>query len=447
MSLKLFIKMLYKVLQFSTYLLLFHQAILGQDLSPLIQTAWANNAALKAKEFNLKAAEAAWNEARSMFGPQVGLNLQYTLAAGGRTIDLPIGDLLNPVYTTLNQLTQTQNFSPITNTAVQFLPNNFYDLRLRATQPIYYPDLYIQRSVKAEMVVSAKLEQKAFKRLIAKETMDAYFQYQLADYVIGIYAAADSLMSEASRVTHSLMKNGLATPLALSRIDNQRAIIQGNTIASQSQKENALSALQFTIGTTQIPSIILAELPDTSQITAAENEDITRLEHSQNLYNLGIKREENFYKPRIGAFADAGSQAFNFAWAPYVLVGINLEFNLYDNKRHQRIKQRYQNELQSSHSSLDHAKRQVRLLTDVSYRNLTSSVRQATILRNRITHADRNYQDALRRYKEGTGQYLEIIDAQSQKTQIEIQYLLSRLTAWQKWGEYIYATAAYPIND
>jgi len=43
------------------------------------------------------------------FSSQCFFGASYTKADGGRTIDLPLGDLLNPVYQSLNQLMGQQN--------------------------------------------------------------------------------------------------------------------------------------------------------------------------------------------------------------------------------------------------------------------------------------------------------------------------------------------------
>jgi len=60
--------------------------------------------------------------ARSMFLPNITFDLTYSHADGGRSIDLPIGDMLNPVYATLNQLTNSPNFPQIQNEQINFLP-------------------------------------------------------------------------------------------------------------------------------------------------------------------------------------------------------------------------------------------------------------------------------------------------------------------------------------
>jgi outer membrane protein len=421
----------------------------SQDFDPIVNLAWLNNSQLKAKEFNLQAANAEWQEAKALFGPTIGASVQYTLAFGGRTIDLPIGDLMNPVYSKLNELTQTNSFPQIENTAIQFLPNNFYDAKIRATQPIYYPDLIINKDVRAATINLKELEKKAYKRQISKESMDAYFQYLMAKEAIGIYKASDTLLQEAKRITESMIKNGIATPLALARIENQLATIQAYTVDGLAVSENAAAALRFTIGIseeTAIPIISLSPLPDTILQVPNLREDIKQLENARSIYNYGIVKEKQFYLPRIGAFVDLGSQDFNFGLQPYILGGLNLEINLYDHKRHKHKIDQYKAQLSANDELLTHSQKQISLLQKVSYTNLVSTVRQAHIIKSRIPMSRKVFYDALRRYKEGNGQYLEIIDAQSQVMQVDIQYNIARLKAWQRWSEYIYATATYQID-
>ncbi len=73
--------------------------------------------------------------------PSVNLTASYTLAAGGRVIEFPIGDLLNGAYATLNQLTASQRFPQLENQKILLAPNNFYDVKVRTTYPIFNKDI------------------------------------------------------------------------------------------------------------------------------------------------------------------------------------------------------------------------------------------------------------------------------------------------------------------
>ncbi|MFN5426827.1 MAG: hypothetical protein ACK5BO_02230, partial [Bacteroidota bacterium] len=67
-------------------------------LDQYIADAFNNNLVLKEKKIGLDKSLLAIKEARSLFLPTTWFETQYTLAQGGRTINIPIGDLLNPVY-------------------------------------------------------------------------------------------------------------------------------------------------------------------------------------------------------------------------------------------------------------------------------------------------------------------------------------------------------------
>ena len=78
-------------------------------LDQYIQSAFDNNKGLKDQHFQLTRSMLALQEAKSLFGPNVSVLGSYTKSAGGRTIDFPIGDIMNPVYNSLNQLSYSHN--------------------------------------------------------------------------------------------------------------------------------------------------------------------------------------------------------------------------------------------------------------------------------------------------------------------------------------------------
>ena len=68
---------------------------------------------------------------------------RYTVADGGRTIDFPVGDLLNPVYETLDQMLVAQGQAPqfprVRNESIAFLRDQEQETKLVLEQPLYEP--------------------------------------------------------------------------------------------------------------------------------------------------------------------------------------------------------------------------------------------------------------------------------------------------------------------
>jgi outer membrane protein len=107
-----------------------------------------NNLVLKGKNISLKQSMLALKDAKSFFLPSMDFAANYTLANGGRAIILPLGDLLNGVYSSLNTLMDRQMFPQLQNVEEQFLPNNFYDARVRVSYPIFNPDLIYNKQIR-----------------------------------------------------------------------------------------------------------------------------------------------------------------------------------------------------------------------------------------------------------------------------------------------------------
>ena len=84
-------------------------------LDQYVRQAIEQNLSVKEKQSLERKQQMAYEHAGKFSGPEVNFITNYTLAGGGRNIGLPLGDLLNEAYLTLNQLTGTQKFFTIEN--------------------------------------------------------------------------------------------------------------------------------------------------------------------------------------------------------------------------------------------------------------------------------------------------------------------------------------------
>ena len=88
----------------------------------------------------------------------------------------------------------------------------------------------------------------------------------------------------------------------------------------------------------------------------------------------------------------------------------------------------------------------ISLQIEIAKENVISAINQANTYKSRIAATDRIYQDVQKKYREGTANYLDLIDAQTQVTQVNQQYIIAQNNAWVKWAEFVYATASFPID-
>jgi hypothetical protein len=95
-------------------------------LDSYIRIGLDSNLALHQRNFDWQKAQLDLKRAKTFFYPQMDFSSQYTAANGGRSQSIPVGDLLNGVYSTLNQLTGTNKFPQVANQNIQFLPNDYH---------------------------------------------------------------------------------------------------------------------------------------------------------------------------------------------------------------------------------------------------------------------------------------------------------------------------------
>ncbi|HEX6432284.1 MAG TPA: TolC family protein, partial [Niastella sp.] len=206
-----------------------------------IKKGLEGNLALHQKSFDLQKAELDLTRAKALFYPQASLNSQYTLASGGRTQDLPVGDMLNGVYSTLNQLTGQNKFPQISNQTISFLPNDFHDTRVEVSLPLVNTDIYYNKAIKQELIHTQKADIDIYKRELVQHIKEAYYQYLQAGKAVEIYNNALALASENLRVSEKLFQNTMATKETVLRAKAQVSQVKASLIGATNQQQNAVA--------------------------------------------------------------------------------------------------------------------------------------------------------------------------------------------------------------
>lgn len=210
-----------------------------QPLDGYIEAGLKNNLVLQQKNIALDKALLALKVANGMFSPSLTLLGNYTTGDGGRSISFPVGDLLNPVYSTLNQLTGTNNFPTIENVNQNFFPRDFYDVRARASMPILNTDLIYNRKIKAQQTLLQEAEVAIYKRELIRNIKVSYYNYLAAQQGVLIYKSALARAEEGKRVNESLLENGKGLPAYILRSQSELENTKSQLADAERQVENA----------------------------------------------------------------------------------------------------------------------------------------------------------------------------------------------------------------
>ncbi|WP_333624438.1 TolC family protein [Sphingobacterium siyangense] len=438
------------------YTILTTQVVNAQSrLEDYIRQGIESNQSIHQQNFLLEKNIYALGEAKSMFLPNVSFLTTYTKADGGRTIDIPVGDMLNNVYSTLNQLTGTGASPQLQNRSEQLNPDNFYDAKFRVTQPILNAELNYNRKIKLKQVDLQKTEVQLYKRELVKEIKTAYYNYLKAVNAEKIYQSYRSLVLEGERVNKKLLENGKINRTAVIRSKNEVSKIDASIVSAKKTKESAQFYFNFLLNRPLSDSIEVDEITTLPErdLSLMENVD-SREELSKLKIAKGINEDLNglaksYLIPKIGASLDMGSQAFDWKFnkqSRYYLLGVSLEWNLFSFGRNSnRIKQTVA-EQHAIESQTGYVEQQ--LLTELKVRqtNMQSAVAQYESARSQLNTSQTYYNDLSKLYREGMAIYIELLDAQNQWVDSQLQANIALFDTWIAFTAIERANASFTIK-
>jgi len=190
-------------------------ATVEEGLQQVLDDALAANLELRASEAEIRQRLAGLDQARARYLPAIDIAARYSVADGGRTIEFPVGDLLNPVYATLDELLvasgQPPRFPRIENQSVTFLRGNEQETKLVLEQPIYEPRLGPAVAASQAEVDRASANLAALRARVVRDTHQAYYLWLATQQAVLVLEATLELAQANLAANESLYRNGKIT--------------------------------------------------------------------------------------------------------------------------------------------------------------------------------------------------------------------------------------------
>ncbi|WKN43382.1 TolC family protein [Tunicatimonas pelagia] len=296
-------------------------------LDDYVELGLKNNQQLIREQLGTQLAAEKEKEARGRYLPDVALDASYTWAQGGRIIDVPAGDLVNPAYEGLNQILGENRYpTNIPNVSEQFLPNNFHETKIRIIQPILNSRIYYGYKAQTAQRSAQQAQQAAYENQLIKEIKTAYFQHLAAREQLSILTDTKDLLEELLRVNQRLVANDKATPeivyaarADVSEIESQLANARKQINTSRIFFNYLLSrdlgdSILVDATTTSPPSSVSLSLNSLQQQALADRHELAQLRYGMEASNLAVKLNRSFLLPEITAVADVGFQGFDYTF-------------------------------------------------------------------------------------------------------------------------------------
>lgn len=427
-----------------------------KELDNYVALALTDNKAIQQQHFQLEKSLLALKEAQSYFLPSVTVLGSYVKSKGGRTIDLPLGDLLNPVYSSLNTLTEKTDFPELQNQSIQLNPDNFYDVKLRTSLPLINAEIGINQKIKKELITLQQATLNVYKRQLVKDVKTAYFRYAQADKAVAIYKNALSLVNENIRVNESFLRNGVRNGTALTRAKSEQEKIRASITEAVNNRTNAQSYFNFLLNRPLEEPIV----PDSTGLEHAASmiagdtdfsarEELQQVRSEVNTNILNKRLQQSYLLPKLNTFLDLGSQGAAFKGnnkSQYYVWGVNLQWDLFAGGQHKYRAGQARADVSSSQLKLEHLQDDLQLQLAQTVNSYYTAIARYQSATTQLAFANKYYADQLKVYKEGQLLYIELLDAQNQITQAALEASIAYANVQIAAAELEKCRASYPLQ-
>ena len=423
-------------------------------LQAYITEGLQSNQGLKQKQLDYASNLSALKEAKGLFFPDLSLNARYTVADGGRTIVFPVGDMLNPVYSTLNVLTGSEMFPQIENEEFPFLRPKEHETKITLVQPIFNSEILHNYRIRKQYTEISRIDVDRYKRELIREITKSYYDYHKAYNLVKLADTTFSLVRENLRVSQRLFENDKVTIDAVYRSESELSKVEVQRAQANNMLEASKAYFNFLLNRSlDSPIELLDESPvpvvvslDQASLLALQNRDELQQIRQYQLLNqrvTGLHRGKSI--PGLFGVVDYGFQGEEYSFTgedDYIMASLVMKWTLFQGTaNHQKVQQ---SKIEGDKLVVlySETQQQIRLEVINHYYALQAAFESVQSARKQTRSAMRAYHLINRKYSEGQSSLLELIDARTSLTSAAANSIIAQGAYFSRQADFQYAMGA-----
>jgi len=432
----------------------------AEVIDEYVRQALQSNLTLQSQSFDVERNIAALDGARARYLPTIALEARYTRAEGGREFDVPVGDLLNPVYGTLNQLLAAQGrpapFTPIANQAIPFQREREQDTRFTVRQPLYAPAIPAAVRAQRAQLESSQFDRVALGRRIKRDVTVSYLDWLKANRTVGIVEASLSLLNENVRVNESLFRNGKITEDQVLRARAEQLAVVQQLRDAQNGQSQARSYVNFLLNRSLDEPLDVATIDSQIGRTAhdlgvlrsealANRPEIRQLDRVITAAESQVQVARSSLKPSLSLGVDAGinDEQYDFGHGSnFSTISLLLRWQFFDGGASSAQARGARADARRAATQRDEISQQIQLEVQQALDRLEATADSLDTASARADAAHAAFRIASRKRDEGVINQVEFIDARSTLTGAELNLNVTRFDLLARQAELDYATAS-----
>lgn len=413
-----------------------------------------SNQGLKQKQLDYASNLSALKEAKGLFFPDVSLNARYTVSDGGRMIEFPVGDLLNPVYSTLNVLTGSETFPQIDNQEFPFLRPREHETKLSLVQPIFSSDIIHNHGIRKQYTEIARIDVDRYKRELIREITKAYYDYKKANKLVWLADTSLSLVNENLRVSQRLYENDRVTIDAVYRSESELSKVEVQRAQTNNMLQASKAYFNFLLNRsldspielfTETPVPVMVSLDEASILAVQNRDELQQIKE----YQVLNQRVTSLYRgsniPGLFGVVDYGFQGEEYSFTgddDFVMASLVMKWNLFQGTTNHHKVQQSKIEGEKLTELYSETRQKIKLEVINHYYALQAAYESVQSARKQTQTARRAYELITRKYSEGQSSLLELIDARTSLTGAAANSIIAQGAYFSRQADFEYAMGA-----
>lgn len=415
-------------------------------LQSYIDEGLESNLALKQQNLEIEKSVKAISIAKANLFPKIAFAPTYTMAAGGRSIEFPIGDLLNPVYNSLNKLTQSNEFQNLENQNILFAPNNFHETKFTFQLPLFNSDIKYNILLQKDLVQTEEAKKKMLQYELKYSIETAYYQYLLSLEALKIYRQSEGFLKDFLDFNQRLVNNDLALKDVIYSTRYEIDKLNGETSEAEKNSKTAKAYFNFLINKPlerpiEVDSSMFIILPSSSSLDELKNislnsrPELFQLNAGQNANKtLLLMQEKNAKLPSFFIGGSSGFQGYGYKFnnQAFAVGQVGLTWDLFHGyeKKYKIEQTKIQTEILTTKE--EEVKNQILMQVTQAYFDYRASLEKLNSAQSGL-HNTVALQGILeKRYKNKDALYIEVLRVQNDHLLAELNASLAKFNVWLK---------------
>lgn len=410
-------------------LILFPAFLQAQDTvlitkKTLLEKASVQNLQIKIAEKEFKSAQADYRQSNAVVLPNISLSHTALLTTNPL---MAFGSKLNQEILTMADFNPALLNDPATT--------RNYATRVEVLQPLLNLDGFYGRAAAKAKMEAYDLKAERTKEYLELELSKAYMHLQLAYKALQVMEKANTTGDANLKLVENYFKQGMLQKTDLLMVQVRVGEIKNQLQYTKSNVQNASDYLAFLLnedpkGKTFKPAEEMEKNLVVEQLSAwlpDNRRDLLAMDKSVAAYKQVWHMSQWSMLPRLNAFSsyELYDQRLFGTQAKGYLVGLQLSWNLFDGYKSLGKTQKAKAEYQKMSFEAEQYKAQSKLELDKSQRQLKDAENKVNLASLAYQQSQEAYRIRNNRFKQGLEKTSDLLAAETQQLQKELEYLQS----------------------